>query len=130
MEKLRCYYAHTTTSYGSTIERKDVELLERLGFEVINPNQEKYALGCAMYAGKYGKDKVIDYFKVIITHDCDMVAFRSLPNGKISSGIAAEIAYARQINLPIIELPCSLDIRFMDYPETKQYLIELGYYKV
>lgn len=45
-KKLRCYYAHTMTSYGSTIEQQDVELLESLGFEVINPNQKKYQDGC------------------------------------------------------------------------------------
>jgi hypothetical protein len=130
MVKLRCYYAHTMTSYNSTIEKQDIELLESLGFEVINPNQKKYQEGCKKYSEIYDWDKVMVYFCNVIREECDMVAFRSLPNGKILSGVAAEVKYARQINYPIIELPCSLEQRYMEYPETKQYLIELGHYKV
>jgi len=129
MEKLKCYYAHTMTSYGSTIEKIDVELLEKLGFEVVNPNQPSFQTGCEAYAKKYGWDKVMDYFKKVISEECDMVAFRSLPNGQILSGVAAEVDHAVTIGLPVIELPCSLKKRMLDYPETKQYLIELGHYK-
>lgn len=128
--KLRCYYAHTMTSYNSTIEKKDIELLEKLGFEVENPNQPKHQKGCEQYAKLHGWDKVMDYFKKVIEEDCDMVAFRSLPNGQILSGVAAEVQHAISINYPVIELPCSVHKRCMDYPETKQYLIELGHYKV
>lgn len=128
--KLKCYYAHTMTSYGSTIEANDVLLLESLGFEVINPNNRKHSEGCQAYAYKYGKDKVMDYFKMIISTECNMVAFRALPNGQILSGIAAEVKHAVSIGLSVIELPCSLNTRMMEYLETKQYLIELGHYKV
>ncbi len=130
MKKLRCYYAHTMTSYNSTIERQDIELLERLGFEVINPNQSKYQEGCKSYCKEHGWENVMEYFEDIISNECDMVAFRSLPNGKILSGVAAEVAHAKVIGYPVIELPCSLNNRYMDYPETKQYLIELGHYKL
>jgi hypothetical protein len=130
MKKLRCYYAHTMTSYNSTIEKQDIELLERLEFEVINPNQSKYQEGCKAYTDKHGWQNVMKYFENIIITECDMVAFRSLPNGKILSGVAAEVACAKLNNYPVIELPCSLNNRYMDYPETKQYLIELGHYKL
>lgn len=43
--KIRCYYAHTMTSYNSTIEKQDIELLKKLGFEVENPNQSKHQSG-------------------------------------------------------------------------------------
>lgn len=130
MNKLKCYYAHTMTSYGSTIEREDISLLRDLGFEVINPSDTKYSEGCKAYSEKYGWDKVMDYFKKVISEECDMVAFRSLPNGQILSGVAAEVQHAIQIGYPVIELPCSIKTRCMEYPETKQYLIELGHYKV
>ena len=130
MTKLKCYYAHTMTSYNSTIEKQDIELLELIGFEVINPNQEKYQEGCKKYAEKYGWDKVMDYFKKIIKDDCNIVAFRSLPNGQILSGVSTEVKYAKTIGYPVIELPCSLEKRYMKYSETKQYLTELGHYKV
>jgi hypothetical protein len=130
MNKLKCYYAHTMTSYGSTIEQIDIKLLEKLGFEVVNPNQPRFQEECAAYSKKYGWDKVMDYFKKVISEECDMVAFRSLPNGQILSGVAAEVQHAIEKGLPIIELPCSVEKRCMDYPETKRYLIELGHYKV
>lgn len=129
MSKLKCYYAHTMTSYGSTIEDQDVKLLQTLGFEVINPNQEHYQLGCQQYAAEHGAHKIMDYFTNIVVQ-CDVIAFRSLPTGQLLSGVSAEVEAALDINLPIIELPCSLRTRMMDYPETKQYLIELGHYKL
>ena len=129
MSKLKCYYAHTMTSYGSTIEAQDIQLLERLGFEVINPSKPEIAEGCKKYTEKYGWDKVMNYFKNIVDA-CDLVAFRSLPNGQILSGVAAEVQHAVENSIPVIELPCSINKRCMDYPETKQYLIELGHYKV
>lgn len=129
MNKLKCYYAHTMTSYNSTIEKQDIELLESLGFEVINPNQEKYQKGCKAYTDVHGWNRVMEYFENIVS-ECNIVAFRSLPNGQILSGVAAEVKYAKLNNYPIIELPCSLEKRYMEYPETKQYLIELGHYKI
>ena len=129
MGKLKCYYAHTMLSYNSTIEKQDVELLETLGFEVINPNQPKHQIGCKEYAAKHGWDKVMDYFKKVIEEECDMVAFRSLPDGQILSGVAAEVQHAVSINYPVIELPCSINKRSQEYLETKQYLTEVGFYK-
>ena len=128
MKKLKCYYAHTMTSYGSTIEAQDVATLEALGFEVLNPNQPKYAEGCKEYSFIHGWDKVMEYFGDIV-EECDLIAFRSLPNGDILSGVAFEVARAISDGMPVIELPCSITERSMDYPETKQYLIELGHYK-
>lgn len=128
--KLKCYYAHTMTSYGSTIEAQDLITIKELGFDVENPNQAKHQVGCQRYAEEFGKDKVMEYFEKIILNECDLLVFRALPNGQILSGIAAEVKYALALGIPVIELPCSLTKRMMEYPETKQYLIELGHYKV
>lgn len=116
-------------SYGSTIEAQDVKLLETLGFEVENPNQEKHQIDCQQYALEHGSNKVMEYFTNIV-RTCDVVAFRSLPTGQLLSGISAELQAAMDANILIIELPCSVKTRMMEYPETKQYLIELGHYKV
>jgi len=128
MKKLKCYYAHTMASYGSTIEEQDIETLEKLGFEVENPSQYKHQKGCFDYASVHGKDKVMDYFGEIID-DCNLVAFRGNPNGGILSGVGYEVNYAKEISIPVIELPCNLTDRMMDYPKTKEYLTELGFYK-
>lgn len=128
MRKLKCYYAHTMVSYGSTIEQMDIELLESLGFEVINPSSPDIAQGCKDYVFNNGASNVMSYFKDIID-TCELVAFRALPNGDILSGIAAEVEHAIVAGIQVIELPSSVRKRMMDYPATKQYLIELGHYK-
>jgi len=129
MEKLKCYYAHTMLSYGSTIEEQDIKTLEKLGFEVVNPNSLTIQVDMKEYALNHGISKVMDFFNTVI-EQCDLLAFRSVPNGAILSGIASEINFAKSIDIPIIELPCSLEARMLDYPETKQFLIEVGHYKL
>lgn len=128
MHKLKCYYAHTMISYDSTIEQYDIKMLENLNFEVINPFDWVIYNGCREYVKQHGNENVMDYFKDIIDK-CDLVAFRALPDGQILSGIAAEVSHARSRQLPIIELPCSLTDRMLDYPKTKEFLTELGFYK-
>lgn len=130
MKKLVCYYAHTMTSYGSTIEASDIQLLESLGFDILNPSSEEIQLGLKEYIEKNGTANVMEFFRNVIYEKCDMLAFRSIPNGQILSGVAKEITYAQDLGLPIIELSCSIAKRSMEYPETKQYLIELGHYKI
>lgn len=125
----KCYYAHTMLSYNSTIEATDIQLLKDLGFEVINPNTVEFILGCKKYVKMYGKSRVMEYFKNIVSH-CDLIAFRGLPDGKILSGIAVELGAALQKGMPIIELPCSLEERMIYYPETRQFLTEIGFYKL
>lgn len=129
MEKLKCYYAHCMLTYDSSIEQQDIKLLEKIGVDIINPNCEEHRNGCTKFAFKYGKDKVMKYFENIV-EDCDMIAFRALPDGQIPSGVAVEVLYAKELNLPIIELPCSITKRCQAYPETKEYLTEIGLYKI
>lgn len=129
MEKKKCYYAHTMLSYGSTIEEQDIKTLETLGFEVVNPNQDWVQKECNAYAEKHGSNNVMAYFKQLID-SCEVIAFRSNPDGNILSGVSYELQHAKEKKIPIIELPCSLDSRMWDYPKTKQYLIEVGHYKI
>ena len=124
-----CYYAHTMLSYNSITEKKDIELLEKLRFKVIYPNTPIISQECEKYSNLHGKDKVMQYFRDYIRENCDMVAFRGNPNGSILSGVSQELEEALKIGLPIIELPCSLKSRMMDYPKTKEYLNDIGFYK-
>jgi len=116
-------------SYGSTIEAQDVALLEFLGFEVVNPNSQEIEAGVQTYILERGKENCMDFFKEIIDY-CDLIAFRGMPNGEILSGVAFEVNYAQSIGRPVIELPCNVKRRSLDYLATKQILIELGHYKV
>jgi hypothetical protein len=127
--KKRCYYAHSMPSYGSVIEKKDVDFLESLGFEVINPSTADISFGCSEYREKFGNEHIMHYFTDIID-TCDIVAFRALPDGKILSGISAEIQHALKTNKGILELPNSIRARSMNYTDTKEYLLETGFYKI
>ena len=37
---MKVYYAHPINYYNTAVEKKDIETLEKLGFEVFNPNQK------------------------------------------------------------------------------------------
>jgi len=114
-------------SYGSTIEAEDVKLLEKLGFEVLNPSDKKYQDEFKEYL-KNNSDDVMGYFSSLVK-SCQLVAFRSLPSGQILSGIGKELETALENKISIIELPCSIESRTLPYKETKRFLIELGHYK-
>ena len=129
MNELKCYYAHSMFSYGSTIEEQDLQALFRMGFEVINPNTPAIQKGCEVFMKNFGRDRVMEYFNAIV-EDCQVFAFRGLPDGTILSGIATELRTAKEKGLIIIEFPSMVDKRMVDYKETKQYLIELGHYKI
>jgi hypothetical protein len=85
---LTCYYAHPMEIYGTTRETEDIQLLESLGFYVVNPNLPAY------------KTKDMGFFCALAAR-ADAIAFRSLPDGKISPGVASEIKHAKRL----IELP-------------------------
>lgn len=128
MNKLKCYYAHPMYTYGSTIEQKDLELLNALNFEIVNPNCPEVQIGLKDYIELNGVAKTMEYFADLVS-ECDMVAFRALPDGRLLSGVAFEVQHAKNNELPVIELPRLLEKRMMNYPETKEYLTELGFYK-
>lgn len=123
----KIYYAHPISTYGSIIETKDIETLSNLGLSVLNPNnaeiQEEY-----QEIKKKDGENPMNLFKNLI-NQCDCFCFRGLPDSSIPSGIAFELEYAKELGLPIIELPCSLYKRVINHSQTKEYLTEIGYYK-
>ena len=129
-KQLVCYYAHPMPTYNSLIEKEDIKLLNDLGFEVFNPNTEEIQKACNTYVKLHGKENVMTFFEKLILEHCSVVAFRALPNGDILSGVASEVDVALKNYIPVIELPRRIKERSMDYPSTKRYLIESGFYKV
>ncbi len=92
---LTCYYAHPMSSYGTPQEIEDIQLLETLGFKVINPNDPEYK-----------SNKNMEFFRKLAA-GADAVAFRALPDGKISPGVAYELKAAKRR----IELPTGIEQR-------------------
>ena len=131
MEKKKAYYAHCMLSYGSTIEQEDIKLIKRLGFQVVNPNSQEIKDRFAKFKKQVPeKEREMEFFCRVVS-ECDLVVFRSLPDGTIPSGVGAELTAAYDENIPVIEIAGMFLIgkRMLDYPQTKQYLTEIGHYK-
>ena len=105
----KCYYAHPMSIYDTAQEKRDIDLLQYLGFEVVNPNR-------AQYTG-YDMDDFCN-----LARTCDVVAFRALPDGSITSGVAEEI----KAHWAVFELPSAISRRSLTITETLEALHESG----
>ena len=114
---MKIYYAHCMSIYDTPQEARDVKTLEKLGFEVVNPNHE----GSEEAYQKEG----MDYFKRMVGN-CHALAFRALPSGEIPAGIASEIKRAEFWKIPVFELPTRMRSRMIDVECTREYLRESG----
>lgn len=118
------YYAHTLSLYDTAQEARDILTLQDLGFTVISPNTEPIQRVVAK-AKSRGHDVML-IFEAIIQRCCDALAFRALPDGAISAGVAREIDAAAAQDLPIIELPNGLMRRALTVEQTREYLKDTG----
>ena len=118
MKKMRAYYAHVIALYNTKQEARDIATLKALGFEVENPNSRKHDIGFKSQGISYAMD---------IVKRCDLIAFRALPDGRISGGVAYEIEVFKDHGLPVLELPSNTKGRYMDKEQTREYLFEIGY---
>lgn len=114
---MKIYYARPISLYNTKQDIRDIELLSRLGFDVVNPNketlQERY------------KTEGMDAFLQAV-NDCDALAFRSFQDGKISAGVKKEIDKANELLMPVIELPTITMSRVLSVDDTREYLKLLG----
>jgi hypothetical protein len=118
----KIYYAHPMYLYNTPQEKRDIELLENLGFEVLNPNSEPYISQYKVLLKKNIHDMK---FWVALARACDAIAFRGCPDGRILSGVGAEIS--ENIDMPIIELPSMIQKRIItNVEETRAFLAEIG----
>lgn len=113
------YYAHCKAIYDTPQEQQDVELLERLGLQVVNPNDDKHKPNWA--------EKGMEYAHFIVG-SCEALAFRALPDGSIPAGVGYEIDIARKLNFPIIEIPSTAQRRILNIEETRDYIREVKKY--
>jgi adenylate cyclase class IV len=114
---MKIYYARPINLYNSAQDQRDIELMQRLGFEVLNPNKEKLQ-------ERY-KTEGMDVFLQAVT-DCDALAFRSFPDLSISAGVKKEIDKVIELNKPVIELPIITSNRVLSVEDTREYLRCIG----
>lgn len=130
-EKLKVYYAHFMGIYNTVQEERDIQLLTNLGFNVVNPNIPSVQTEVDYCLNEY-KDLEDGYMKMFDTvffsrvRNCEIFAFRPLPDGRIPGGVAMELKVAQEEGKMIIELPCGTHARSMGKDDTREYLRDLG----
>ena len=117
----KVYYAHSLHLYNTPQEKRDVELLENLGYEVLNPNSEEVASGFQEFRKTVDEFKYMQYFEDLVKK-CDVVAFRRHVDMKIPAGVMKEVDCAIIHNIPVFELPTILQSQKMTVVETREYL--------
>jgi len=115
--KPRVYYAHPINIYNSPRERRDLEALEYMGFEVVNPNGPEHDAGY--------REEGMDYFYDLVG-ECDGIAFRAFADGNIPAGVAKEVNWMVVKGGFVIELPTCIDRRTCDVEDTRTFLRESG----
>jgi hypothetical protein len=110
--------------YNTPAEARDIETLEKMGFEVINPNSETIDELFNVYRDTH-PDNYMEFFTDLAAA-YDITAFRALPCGRIPSGVALEVAAALKAGKIVIELPCGMISRSMNHGETVEYLENIG----
>ena len=115
--KKKVYYAHCIAIYNTPQEKRDIEALEAMGFEVANPNSPE----CAEGYKRHG----MEFFKQFAS-TCDLIAFRALPDGAIPAGVGTEILFFVEAKKPVLELPSNYLRRLMTVEQTREYLKEVG----
>jgi hypothetical protein len=115
--RLLCYYSHCLDIFNTAQEQRDVNLLNYLGFAVVNPNSPE----CQKAYETYG----MEFFQAL-AQICQVTAFRAVPSWHIPAGVAAEIEAARAKGNVVIELPTGIARRKLNVDQTREYLAEAG----
>lgn len=110
---MKVYFARPISAYGNLQDQRDLQLLNDLGFEVVNPNKKALE--------KEYKSRGIDTYLDLVV-ECDLVVFRSFVDGNISAGVYKEIT----CGVPVLELPNITSRRALSVEDTREYLKLLG----
>jgi hypothetical protein len=111
--------------YGSEQENRDIEMLQQMRFEVVNPSDKVYADEYDQWLKDNPDKSPMGYWQDLAV-TCQGIAFRACPDGAIPAGVAKEIAVMRERGCPVIELPSCVLRRTLKVDETKEFLRESG----
>lgn len=101
---MKIYYAHPIKTYGSKIEKDDIEKIRNFmsdveGVEIINPSDEKIQKEYDEWKKtKSPEDHAMRFFKQVIS-DCDGLIFRGE-----TSGVKYEIKKAMEFDIPVMDV--------------------------
>lgn len=122
------YYAHFMGIYNTPQEKRDIATLKALGFDVLNPNDKHIQ----QEVNDYFEDPEADYMEMFEeiffsrVRECEVFAFKALPDGRIPGGVAMELKVAIEEKKLIIELPSGMFSRSMGKEDTREYLRDIG----
>lgn len=114
---MKAYYARPKNLYGSPQEKRDIALIQQLGYEVIDfmkPEIQEAA-----------KTQGMTVFEPLVKR-ANALFFRAFPSGDISAGVGFEIQVAEENHIPVLELPFQLPRRILSVDDTRLMLAELG----
>jgi hypothetical protein len=126
---LLCYYAYPITTHDFLIESNNIQLLENLGFEIMNPSTSKEIreeLQNRIHLD--GKFYNAEFFEHALSK-CSILAFRTLPDEMTKTNGAVEINEVFRYNLPIIELPQDIESCSLSNEEIITYLYQANFIK-
>ncbi len=115
---MKIYYARPMNIYGKPIDIANKALLQKLGFEVIDPDKKELV-------EKYAVQGMSAFYEVIDT--CDALTYFTTGEGSITSGVMKEIYHAQSQNKPVFEIPNFLGKKILTVEETRQYLSSVGF---
>jgi hypothetical protein len=114
-----CYYARPISIDGTPQCKRDLDLIQELGFT-------PYPVGL-------DKEKALERYREIgmdafrpYVEACSALVFRSFVNGRIGAGVYQEIEWARSAGIPVLEFPSQIVMRRLSIEETRATLAELG----
>lgn len=132
MEK-KVYYAHFMGIYNTPQELRDIHTLQQLGLYVVNPNSKETS---SKFMNTLDEKKQLafeDYYEAAfdevfgnMVRECDVFAFKALPDGRIPGGVWMELEVAKAEGKTIIELPSGIHARKMGRDDTREYLCDIG----
>ncbi len=131
MKKLKVYYAHFMGIYNTPQEERDVKTLKDLNLDVLNPNIPEVQRMCKKAFPKtpYTDEQYIKAFHKVfepLVKECEVFAFKPLPDNRIPGGVAMELKIAQRLKKIIIELPSNTHARCMSKVDTHEFLKDIG----
>jgi hypothetical protein len=121
MNKIKkIYYAHPVSLYNTPQEERDLATLKYLWPDAViyNPNSHHDQQGYKEWGFNWFLDRV---------SDCDLLVFRSFPDGKIGAGVWKEVNWANvECAIPVIEIPMLMESRVLSVDDTREYLKHTG----
>lgn len=118
MDMKKVYFARPISQYGNNQDKRDIELIRSMGFEILDPNSK-------FYEEAY-KSRGMSVFTDLVAN-CDGLIFRSFVDGTIGAGMVKEINTAKGLGLFVLELPTITSKRELSVEDTRTYINQLGY---